>query len=134
MCKTDSTLGPAEMKTSSGATADKPTPVLAEVSLYDDSAVTDGSDVVFSRRHAFSSAVSACESGARKLRAITLLLTVERAEALRILNDEAAEEVLIMVAELASQVHVLAMLAEQAAIAERDKNDIGAPLGEVANG
>ncbi|MGX5880103.1 hypothetical protein MJS38_06505, partial [Burkholderia gladioli] len=126
MCKTDSTLGQAEMKKISAATADKPKPVLAEVSLYGDSAVTDGRDVVFSRRYDFSSAASACESGARKLRAITLLLTIERAEALRALNDEDAEEVLYMVADLASQVHVLAMLAEQAKLPAGTATNTGA--------
>ncbi|WP_186035141.1 hypothetical protein [Burkholderia gladioli] len=125
------------MKTSSGATADKPKPVLAEVSLYGDSAVTDGRDVVFSRRYDFSSAASACENGARKLRAITLLLTVERAEALRALNDEDVEHVLHVVADLASEVHILALLAEQAklpAAAATNTGAVQAQSVEVSHG
>lgn len=111
--------------------------ITQQVSQYGDSAAIRDREVSFTRNYPFSSAASACETGARKLRAITLLLTVERAEALRALNDEDVEHVLHVVADLASEVHILALLAEQAklpAAAATNTGAVQAQSVEVSHG
>ncbi|MEK6346386.1 MAG: hypothetical protein V4764_02840 [Burkholderia sp.] len=90
----------------------KPKTISAKVTLFDDSAAVHDRDVSFTRNRSFSSAASECENSARKLRALTLLLSLNEGSALRSLNDSDAEHILHVVTELASEVHILAMLAE----------------------
>lgn len=88
--------------------------ITLQVSRYGDSATIVDRDVSFTRSCPLSSPASACENAASKLRALTLLLTGDGSEALRALNDEDADQIMYLLSDLASEVHVLAMLAEEA--------------------
>jgi hypothetical protein len=112
--------------------------ITVQVSHYGDSATIVDRDIAFTRSCPLSSPASACENAARKLRAITLLLTLDQAAALRSLNDLDAEHVLHVVADLAAEVHVLAMLAEEverpAATVKESRTSRHAQSAEVPNG